>query len=251
MRQTRRSRWSSAAWLLALLALVAAVWRLVQPPAPAVPPADAAALPQALDALAATAAVHPSVTPPPGASPTTATSAATIHPSVAVPPGVSPAQWAELRAELAQRSDGDAELQRLAEYFAYADAFERFRALREGGAASPALSPLARELDGGLDARLQRNELSVHEAERIKLALLEVLLPDAGQRQHQLALWRHAQQSGTQADTQAAAREADFERRQAAIVASWSALPPAQRNPKLLEEQLETLRQASFGTRDR
>jgi uncharacterized protein involved in exopolysaccharide biosynthesis len=44
------------------------------------------------------------------------------------------------------------------------------------------------------------------------------------------------------------AREAEFARRQAALVAAWQALPPAQRDAQRLEAELEALRQSVFTT---
>lgn len=169
--------------------------------------------------------------------------------SARVPPGVTAEQWAQLRAELSTQPNGEAELKRLMDYFVYADAVQRFRQLRAQGGALAEQQALAHELDRGLPDRLQRRELSAGDAQRIKLAVLEVLVPDASQRQHQLALWREAQAATLgPSDAEMAQREAQFQQQQAAIVAAWSARPPAERDPKVLEAQLEALRRASFAT---
>lgn len=169
--------------------------------------------------------------------------------AAAPPPGVTVAQWAQLRAEMANQPNGHAELRRLTEYFVYADVLQRFRRLHAQGGSLVEQRALAQQLDRGLDDRLQRREVSAADAQRIKAAVLEVTLPDVSQRQHELALWTQAQRAraGTQ-DADSAQREAQFQRQQSAIVAAWSARPPAERDPKVLEAQLEALRRASFAT---
>jgi hypothetical protein len=249
--------WRRGAWLAAAALLVAGLGLLWWPRAPEAVP-DAAAVRDSA-ALAPTALTPPPAAPTAGATPggVAAGSVAPADSPPSTPPGVSPAQWAQLRAELSARPDGAAELQRLADYFGYADALERFRRLRGERADAASLRPLAQQLDQGLPDRLQRHELSVHDALRIKAAVLEVLVPDASRRQHELALWRQQQQQQQQqasalaSGTEDAARNAEFQRRQAALVAAWQALPPAQRDPRALEAQLEALRRASFGTPDR
>jgi hypothetical protein len=173
--------------------------------------------------------------------------AASTSPEATTPPGASPAQWAQLQVELAGRPDGPAELQRLASYFGFADATQRFRRLRREQPASPELVTLARQLDGTLAERLQRQELSAPEARMLKVALLEVLLSDPVQRQRELQAWQASfQRPAAAAD--AAARDAEFLRRQSELVAAWQARPPAQRNPRELEQQIEALRRTSYPT---
>lgn len=160
------------------------------------------------------------------------------------PPGVTPAQWAELQHELAGRPD---ELARLQAYFGFADQLQRFRALprEDRGATRVAL---AQALDAGLDERLRRRELGVGEARLIKIAVLQVLQPDAAQQAAQMQQWEQAMAAAAPpADAAAAARDAEFQRRQAAVVAAWQARPAAERDPRQLEQQLNALRQASYG----
>jgi uncharacterized protein involved in exopolysaccharide biosynthesis len=81
----------------------------------------------------------------------------------------------------------------------------------------------------------------------LRSATLEILQPDAGLRQQALAIWQQGLSRGRTAHTPDA-REATFARQQAELVARWSALPPAQRDPRTLEAQLNTLRQGIFNS---
>jgi hypothetical protein len=235
----RRWLWAGPAGLagaLALAALALSTWWPVETSRPAAHHHPAVPV----------AALQPAASPPAAAVPAF-TAAASASPDSATPPGVTPAQWAQLQAELAGRADGPAELQRLASYFAFADASQRFRRLRREQPASPELVTLARQLDGTLAERLQRQELSAPEARMLKVALLEVLLSDPVQRERELQAWQASfQRPAAAAD--AAARDAEFLRRQSELVAAWQARPPAQRNPRELEQQIEALRRTSYPT---
>lgn len=228
------------ALLLVALLLAAGLSLIAWPEqqTPAEVKAEAASFVSAFSVPASSPAYRPAPPPSP-------------QPAAPAPPGLTATRWAQLQAELAAQPGGEAELRRLFDYFTYADALERFRRLRADRTASRELPALARQLDLGLPDRLQRREISVHEAQQIKTALLEVLVPEASQRRHQLALWRQAQVHAAGGDPQAAAREAEFQRRQAALVAAWSARPPLQRDPKVLEAELEALRRASFPAPER
>lgn len=162
--------------------------------------------------------------------------------AVSPPPGVGAAEWSALQQELAGRP---AELRRLEAYFRYADQMQRFRALPRG--ASAERLALAQALDAGLDERLQQREMSAGEARLVKIAVLEQLLPDEAQRPAALAQWERDTTAAQPPETRHVAAEADHQRRQAALVAAWTARPPAQRDPLALEKELDALRQASFG----
>lgn len=164
------------------------------------------------------------------------------HPTPAViPPGISADQWAALRSEFADRP---AELQRLADHFTFADRLDRFRSGRSGGRSADQIE-LARALDAGLDERLREREVSAAEARLIKIAVLEVLLDGEDQRRDALDRWE-ASLGPPAADPQRSAAVADFQRRQATIVAAWRALPPERRDPRALESELQALRESSF-----
>lgn len=178
----------------------------------------------------------PADPPAPAASPTPTPPAL-----AAVPPGVSAEQWAALRAEYAARP---AELRRLADHFAFADQLDRFRAGRAAGRSAGQLA-LAQSLDAGLDERLRARELGAAEARLIKIAVLEVLLDGEAQRQAALERWE-ASLAPPVPDPARVAAEAEFQRRQAALVAAWRAAPPSQRDPRALERDLQALRVSVF-----
>ena len=163
----------------------------------------------------------------------------------APPPGVSAEVWRGLQSELSGRP---VELRRLADYFVYADQLQRFRALP--ATASADRRALAQALDNGLAPRLRLRELSAAEARWIKIAVLEVLVDGDEQRQAALLAWESSAAVaavGPAVDSaRSAARNAEFQRRQAQIVAAWSATPPAQRDARALERDLDALRRSSF-----
>lgn len=172
--------------------------------------------------------------------------AAAAAPADDMPPGVKPEVWAKLRAEMARRPDGAQELRRLAAYYRFADGADRFRDARARAPGDPQTTALARTLDATLDERLRQGEVSAPEARLFKIALLEQLESDPVERQRKLAEWQQQQEASHHAA--ASSHEQEFLQRQAALVAAWQALPPAQRDPKQLHDQLQALRTASFSS---
>jgi len=164
-------------------------------------------------------------------------------PDPAPPPGLDAMQWQSLRHELAGRPD---ELRRVVDYLSFSD---RLRHFRDDPAADR--KALAAEIDRSIDERLRQRELSAGEARLVKIAVLQELLPDDAQRQAALQAWETALRAAEKPDLALAAREADFQRRQAEIVAAWQARPAAQRDPRALERELDALRQSSFSTTHR
>jgi len=138
------------------------------------------------------------------------------------------------------------ELRRVVDYLSFSD---RLRHFRDDPAADR--KALAAGIDRSIDERLRQRELSAGEARLIKIAVLQELLPDDAQRQAALQAWETALRAAEKPDLALAAREADFQRRQAEIVAAWQARPAAQRDPRALERELDALRQSSFSTTHR
>lgn len=205
-------------------------------PQPA-PPLRAGAAPGAHGAASGAFATRPAQ-----AVPLVAGAPDPVSPS---PPGVSPADWARLAVEFAARPD---ELERLRAHFEFADAVRR---LRDGVPGSAGQQAAAREVDAGLPARLAARELSAGEARLLKLAVLEVLQPEPAARTAALARWESdaaaARDRAPAAPAQrAAARDAEFLRRQQALVAAWQAQPAAARDPRALERDLERLRRSVY-----
>lgn len=212
---------------VAALLWVAMTW---QAPAPRVAAAPApVAAPNAPPAAAADAS-------PPRASTEGAAPARADEP----PPGVTGAQWRALQDELRGDPNGAAELARIADYLAWSDALRRWRESRGGDAVEA--RRLAREVDAGLPARLRADEVSAAEARQIKMAVLEATLDDPADRAAALKSWTASHASPATADP----RQAEFDRRQAALVAAWSAQPARARDPAALERDLEALRRSVF-----
>ena len=187
--QTRPPR-KTLFWAAGALALAVAAWAgfrgTTQPAALAVQSAPATAT---AAVAGQSSSMLPTATAPAGTAPSGPAAPTTSN---TLPPGVTAEQWQQLVAEMATRPDGAAELARLAEYFHFSDALQRFRQLRRQSASGAELAALARTLDDGLDVRLQRREVSGAEARAIKLAVLEVLLPDDNRRQATLQQWQAA-----------------------------------------------------------
>lgn len=145
-------------------------------------------------------------------------------------------QWARLKEELRDRP---AELRRVANYLVWSDALRRFRAAGASGADRATLAALGEPVDAGLLDRLVNHELTAAEARRIKLALLEATVDDATQRQAQLAAWTASRPAGAFAAASADPRQAEFGRRQAALLATH-------RDPQALARELDQLRASVF-----
>jgi len=240
MSAPRRQGWKVGAVTVGVAAAVALGWVFLHDDAGSARATSLASTPVPVQAPAA----QPVATPMAPAAPSAST-------PIDVPPGVSADQWQQITAELSGRPDGPAELKRLHDYYTFADALQRFRALRTARPDDPALLPLARALDAGLSARVQRGEVSGPEGLLLKQAVLQVLETDDVQRAIQLRQWQQqalaVQQSQDAAQVaDSAARDAAFKRQQATIVAAWQARPPDQRDPRLLQQQLDALRRASY-----
>jgi hypothetical protein len=164
-----------------------------------------------------------------------------------VPAGLTPEQYRELRATLADHPQRDAEIARVAAYLQFTAQWQAFQQQRAAGVIDDGLRALARTLDEGLAQRLAQREVTAGEAAFVKAALLDVLQPDAASRDAALKAWRaEADAAARAAAPPPDAREAEFARRQAEIVAAWQALPPPQRDARRLEAELEALRQSVF-----
>ena len=171
-----------------------------------------------------------------------------------VPPGISAQQWHALVAELSAKPDGAREIARLDAYFRFADTVRQFRDLNRAttGQPTPGLVALAHQIDAELDVHVAQRELSGSEAYDIKATLLEVLEPDAEAADEKLEQWaRTLPRSRTDNDRAAMQRDAEYERRRTALVQAWSAQPPAVRDPKALERDIQNLRQQVYGANPR
>jgi hypothetical protein len=73
---------------------------------------------------------------------------------------------------------------------AFLDALDRFDDLRLGGATQKELEEVARVLDAGIDARLDRKDISLADGIELMTQLSYVLEPDPVRRQLLLEQWR-------------------------------------------------------------
>ena len=194
----------------------------------------------------------------PQGEPATASRTAPPRPAkvLRTPPGITPERWQALVEELSAKPDGAAEIARLESYLHFSDAVRQFRELQRvarGAEPTAAVVALAGRIDAAVDIHLQRRELSGSEAYDIKAAVLEVLEPDPDALDDKLERWAESSLPRQNTDTDRAAmqRDDEFARRQAAIVAAWSSLPPQQRDPAALERDIANLRQEIYGPRGR
>lgn len=233
-----RTRLIAVALITAAIACVVA-WQRPPPPAPP----SATALAEARLAEASALSVRPAS--PFGPAPT-GTQPEPDEPQptqVPDPPpaGMSPSQWSDLQEALKDHPGHVAELRRVAAYMAFKDRLARFHAAREQASGGPELQALAQQLDAELQTHLAQGDLSPAEAHALKGAVLQVLEPDTDRRFERLAQWAQQQQAQGPA-VATSPRQEQHTQRQAAILAAWQALPPAQRDPRQLQADLEALR---------
>lgn len=158
----------------------------------------------------------------------------------APPPGLDAAQWAALQADLASRPDGAPELQRITEYLHWSHAWQRWLDERAAGTPAAQLTADAVAVQAGLGDRLARREVGAAEARQIQAMLLEAIEPDPQQRARRMQAFDGALAGRT---TPADPRAAEFQRRQAGLVAARHAAggEPAEADAALASA-LESLR---------
>jgi len=217
-------------WILAAGLAAGASWLWQDRPAPGADLTEAASVSEAGHAMPA-AAVPQSATVEP--EPRLAGSAAAAPDDT--PPGLTRAQWATVLQRLQGQPDALAERRRLAAYFGWADAVQRWRAAPDDGA-------LARQVDAGLPARVAQREVSASEARQLKLALLRTLAPDDAARAAALQAFDAALPVPSPPDP----RQPAYAQAQAAAVAAWHARPVDQRDPQALASELAALRHVHF-----
>jgi hypothetical protein len=223
-----------------IAAAIACVVAWQRPPPPA--PPSAATLAEARLAEASGLSLRPAS--PFGPAPTGAQPAPDEAPPTPVPDpppaGMTPSQWHDLQDALKDHPGHVAELRRVAAYMAFKDRLARLQAAREQASEGPELQALAQQLDADLPTHLAQGDLSPAEAHALKGAVLQALEPDTDRRFERLAQWAQAQPQNPAVATNP--RQEQHTQRQAALLAAWQALPPAQRDPRQLQADLEALR---------
>lgn len=224
----------TAGWAIAAALAVGAGWLWQQGQAPDRPPAAVSGIAHQADATLAVPAADAALLPTPPRAGAGAFSVGTAADD-ATPPGLTDAQWAAVLARLAGQPDAAAERQRLAAYFGWAHAVQRWRA-------TPGDTALARQVDTGLPERLAQREVSAAEARQLKLALLQTLSPDDATRAAALQAFDEALPAPATPDP----RQQAFAQAQSAVVAAWQAQPTDQRDPQALARDLAALRQSHY-----
>jgi hypothetical protein len=132
--------------------------------------------------------------------------------------------------------------------------WNRFVALKgvPGADATGERIALARQLDAGLDTRIERHEIRYSEAVSIKAALLEVLDPSSARRHQALAAWQKSipAQTGSSGPHgriwTPQERAEEFERLKATAIAEWESQPADERDPEELRQYLVHLRESTL-----
>jgi hypothetical protein len=201
--------------------------------APPDPMPEAAASPEALLARA-----------PSGAGPATAQTNGTT------PEGMTAEQWQMLQISLKDDPRRDTEIKRITDYMSYLSRLARFRALRADSAVDQAQArTLARGLLDALPRHVAQGEINAGEAQVMQQVFLDTLYADDPARATQGSLQRQRLAEVLPASAEAsaaAARDAQYQRAQAAVVAQWYAKPESERNPRELESSLDALRRSSY-----
>jgi hypothetical protein len=104
--------------------------------------------------------------------------------------GLSPEELKDLRAELANHPDGEAEVRRVLGFLSFNRQWEAFKSARRDGASTVALRPLAQALDAQLAQHWAQGALTGAQALQLKAQLLDVLLPDEPSRSQALGRWQ-------------------------------------------------------------
>lgn len=166
------------------------------------------------------------------------------------PADFSAADWAALKEAMAQTANPEAELKRVVSYLRFQKGFAQWQSLRAPSDLARR-QQLASALLEQLPERLGQGEVSMGEALALASALWTDLEPNEAARKVRLA---EAQARLVQAvpppdaaqQTREAAQQAEYKRREAAIVQEYQARPESQRDQAWLEGQLDEARKAVY-----
>jgi len=166
------------------------------------------------------------------------------------PSDFSPEDWAALKAAMSTQPNAKAETERVVSYLRFQRAFEQWQALADSSNVQQR-HQLAENLLSQLPDRLTKGEVTMGEALLLSTALLTDLQPDERLRESRLQAIRDQLTNAIPVDEQQVAldaeRHAEFNRRQAAIVAAYQAKPEASRDPNALAADLQAARNAVYG----
>lgn len=166
------------------------------------------------------------------------------------PSDFTPEDWAALKAAMSTQPNAKAETERVVSYLRFQRAFEQWQALADSSNVQQR-HQLAEGLLTQIPERLTKGEVTMGEALLLSTALLTDLQPDERLREARMQVMRDRLTSAIPVDEQQAARDAErhaeFNRRQAAIVAAYQAKPEASRDPEALRMDLDAARNAVYG----
>lgn len=166
------------------------------------------------------------------------------------PSDFSPEDWAALKAAMSTQPNAKAETERVVSYLRFQRAFEQWQALADSNNVQQR-HQLAENLLSQVPDRLTKGEVTMGEALLLSTALLTDLQPDERLREARLQAIRDQLTAAIPVDEQQVARDAErhaeFNRRQAAIVAAYQAKPEASRDPDALAADLNAARNAVYG----
>lgn len=167
------------------------------------------------------------------------------------PSDFSPQDWAALKSAMAQTAKPEAELKRVVAYLRFQKGFEQWQNLRESSDMARR-QQLAASLVDQLPERLRQGEVTMGEALMLASALWTDLEPNEDKRKVRLeevqaVLASAAPQPDAAQQAREAAQQAEYKRREAAIVLEYQSRPESQRDQVWLEGQLDTARRAVYG----
>jgi len=167
------------------------------------------------------------------------------------PSDFSPEDWAALKSAMAKTANPESELKRVVAYLRFQKSFGQWQSLRESS--DHALrQQLAASLVEQLPERLRQGEVTMGEALMLASALWTDLEPNEDKRKVRLeevqaVLASAAPQPDAAQQAREAAQQAEYKRREAAIVLEYQSRPESQRDQVWLEGQLDTARRAVYG----
>jgi hypothetical protein len=169
------------------------------------------------------------------------------------PSDFTPEDWAALKAAMSTQPNAKAETERVVSYLRFQRAFEQWQALADSSNVQQR-HQLAENLIGQVPGRLTKGEVTMGEALLLSTALLTDLEPNEHLREQRLESVRAELTAAIpQPDERQVARDAErlaeFNRRQAAIVAADRAKPEGSRDPAALGRQLEEARRAVYDSK--
>jgi hypothetical protein len=199
----------------------------------------------------------------PVAAASKAKAAAKVEVALLVPPTVledgrpsdfTPEDWAALKVAMSKTANPRGELERIVKYLRFQKGFEQWQSLQDAPDVATR-HQLARRLIEQVPDRMRQGELTMGEALLLESALWADLEPNDDIRMKKLEeaqalLASVAPQADGEQQAREASQQAEYKRREAAILADYQAKPESQRNHAQLEKALEAARQSAYSSKN-